>query len=196
MIHIKNMSEFVKNVVSKGLGGEGSGHHGHSGLDNVWGGSSSSGGGGALQKQAKKHKTAEELGVAVKEMPHSEFMKRFGGQMKKQGGGDYASGVYFKEADGKPTIWINKEWLDSQSAIPGVSREAMKSARVNHELGHHVYENVLTSGEKAQIKIPDAYKDSPKEFFSDVYVGWIKGKKESWMSNVPEILDNKFKAKV
>jgi len=56
------MSEFVREAAAKVLGGEGSGNYGHSGLDNVWGGSSGGGGGKqGLRKQAEKYKTAEEF---------------------------------------------------------------------------------------------------------------------------------------
>jgi len=140
--------------------------------------------------KAKTH-----YGIDIKETSQQNFTQKFGEQMKRQGGGDYASGVYFKESNGKPTIWINKDWLDMKSKTPGVLRDVMKDIRIQHEIGHHIYEDILSPGDKMKLQVPDGYKDSPKEWFSDAYSAWQRGKNESWMGNVPQIMENKFKTK-
>ncbi len=54
MTHIKNMSEFVRGVVAKALGGEGSGNFDHGGLAGVHGGSSS--GSGKVDSNTSKNR--------------------------------------------------------------------------------------------------------------------------------------------
>lgn len=71
----------AERVVGKVLGGKGSGHHGHSGLENVHGGSSSSGGGKSpkkregikpVQRLQKEYRGIKEITFVPQEGKHSE----------------------------------------------------------------------------------------------------------------------------